>query len=44
MNLKKKLINQTLENGKKHNYVPDFGPFALNLGRLKENCGFFSLL
>ena len=45
MNLKKnKLINQTLENGKKHNYEPYFGPFALNLGRQKKICGFFSLL
>ena len=27
-----KLINQTLENGKKPSFGPDFGPFAPNLG------------
>ena len=28
---KRKLINQTGENGKKYNFEPDFGPFILHL-------------
>ena len=33
MQFQGKLINQTLENGKKPSFGPDFGPFDPNSGR-----------
>ena len=40
MQFKGKLINQTLENGKKPNTGPKFGPFVTKLGPESFICGF----